>query len=301
METPPAAKGLHPLESFLMQASQRVVIMFTGSFDRSMATLPTAWTASVWSSTPRALHRAAISGMGKMVPVSLLAYMPNTPALVGAGQFALCLDDPALPEAAREFVAGLFAKLGRTYVLEEKFFDAFTGLAGSGPAYVLYFMDGRIISAKARSARTSGSDSRLELVSTAVDRPGKSSLAPARMAPHSVLRVGSPIPPRVTTSGRWCAWAFQLASSSSKRQAGAYGFLVRVRASVGPASQYRQSKLQMRPPSPSRPSESPRRPDATGPKTYLRWSVARSSLSRRILDRAARAWSRANDPNTKSG
>ena len=70
--------------------------------------------------------------------------MPNTPALVGAGQFALCLDDPALPEAAREFVAGLFAKLGRTYVLEEKFFDAFTGLAGSGPAYVLYFMEALI-------------------------------------------------------------------------------------------------------------------------------------------------------------
>jgi pyrroline-5-carboxylate reductase len=70
--------------------------------------------------------------------------MPNTPALVGAGVFALCLDDPALREAAREFVAGLFAKLGQTYVLEEKFFDAFTGLAGSGPAYVLYFMEALI-------------------------------------------------------------------------------------------------------------------------------------------------------------
>jgi pyrroline-5-carboxylate reductase len=70
--------------------------------------------------------------------------MPNTPALVGAGQFALCLDDPALPEAARDFVARLFAALGRTYVLEEKYFDAFTGLAGSGPAYVLYFMEALI-------------------------------------------------------------------------------------------------------------------------------------------------------------
>ncbi|MEA4856564.1 MAG: pyrroline-5-carboxylate reductase [Solidesulfovibrio sp.] len=70
--------------------------------------------------------------------------MPNTPALVGAGQFALCLDDPDLPAEAKAFVEELFAKLGRTYVLHEKFFDAFTGLAGSGPAYVLYFMEALI-------------------------------------------------------------------------------------------------------------------------------------------------------------
>lgn len=70
--------------------------------------------------------------------------MPNTPALVGAGQFALCLDDPALDESQKTFVRELFATLGRTYVLEEKYFDAFTGLAGSGPAYVLYFMEALI-------------------------------------------------------------------------------------------------------------------------------------------------------------
>ena len=70
--------------------------------------------------------------------------MPNTPALVGAGQFALCLDDPKLDAKDKAFVKGLFDKLGRTYVLEEKYFDAFTGLAGSGPAYVLYFMEALI-------------------------------------------------------------------------------------------------------------------------------------------------------------
>jgi len=70
--------------------------------------------------------------------------MPNTPALVGAGLFALCLDDPKLPADRREFVHDLFSRLGKTYVLEEKLFDAFTGLAGSGPAYVLYFMEALI-------------------------------------------------------------------------------------------------------------------------------------------------------------
>lgn len=70
--------------------------------------------------------------------------MPNTPALVGAGQFALCLDDASLSAGDKAFVGELFAKLGRTYVLEEKLFDAFTGLAGSGPAYVLYFLEALI-------------------------------------------------------------------------------------------------------------------------------------------------------------
>ncbi len=75
---------------------------------------------------------------------AVVRVMPNTPALVGAGQFALCLDDPALGEPQKAFVRDLFAGLGRTYVLAEKHFDAFTGLAGSGPAYVLYFMEALI-------------------------------------------------------------------------------------------------------------------------------------------------------------
>lgn len=79
---------------------------------------------------------------GNRCPV--VRVMPNTPALVGAGQYALCLEDPALDETGKAFVHGLFARLGRAYVLEERLFDAFTGLAGSGPAYVLYFMEALI-------------------------------------------------------------------------------------------------------------------------------------------------------------
>ncbi len=79
---------------------------------------------------------------GNRCPV--VRIMPNTPALVGAGQFALCLDDPALDAARKAFVSDVFARLGRTYVLEERLFDAFTGLAGSGPAYVMYFMEALI-------------------------------------------------------------------------------------------------------------------------------------------------------------
>ncbi len=49
----------------------------------SISTLPTACTASVWNSTPRSRQMAPISGIGWMVPISLLAYMIETRAVSG--------------------------------------------------------------------------------------------------------------------------------------------------------------------------------------------------------------------------
>ncbi len=70
--------------------------------------------------------------------------MPNTPAMVRSGVFALCLDDPSLKDRQKSFVQELFSPLGKAYVLPESQFDAFTGLIGSGPAYVFYFMEAMI-------------------------------------------------------------------------------------------------------------------------------------------------------------
>jgi pyrroline-5-carboxylate reductase len=67
--------------------------------------------------------------------------MPNTPALVGAGVFALCFDDPTLDDERRDFVRTMHKPLGQVHELPEKLFDAFTSVAGCGPAYVFYFMD----------------------------------------------------------------------------------------------------------------------------------------------------------------
>lgn len=70
--------------------------------------------------------------------------MPNTPVLVGAGVFALCFDDPALDAERRDFVLSVIKPLGQVHVLPERLFDAFTSIAGCGPAYVFYFMDALI-------------------------------------------------------------------------------------------------------------------------------------------------------------
>ncbi len=67
--------------------------------------------------------------------------MPNTPALVQEGVFALCFDDPMLKPQHKEYVLELFQSLGQVHELQEAYFDAFTAIVGSGPAYVLYFME----------------------------------------------------------------------------------------------------------------------------------------------------------------
>ncbi|WP_457570990.1 pyrroline-5-carboxylate reductase [Desulfovulcanus sp.] len=67
--------------------------------------------------------------------------MPNTPALVGKGVFALCFDHDLTQNIDQNFIISLFATLGQVHVLKEDYFDIFTALVGSGPAYVFYLLD----------------------------------------------------------------------------------------------------------------------------------------------------------------
>jgi pyrroline-5-carboxylate reductase len=61
--------------------------------------------------------------------------MPNTPALVGAGMTVICGGKQAREEHVATSVA-LFETLGRVLVLDERYFDAVTGLSASGPAFL---------------------------------------------------------------------------------------------------------------------------------------------------------------------
>ena len=82
-----------------------------------------------------ALHDA-VEGICPVVRV-----MPNTPALVGAGMFGLCLEDQNLTDAQKSLVHELFGTIGTTLELAEKSFTAFSALVGAGPAYVFQFMN----------------------------------------------------------------------------------------------------------------------------------------------------------------
>ncbi|MDH3744426.1 MAG: pyrroline-5-carboxylate reductase [Acidobacteriota bacterium] len=61
--------------------------------------------------------------------------MPNTPSLLGAGMTAVC-GGASSTEQHLEKADKIFACMGRTVVLDEKHFDAVTGLSASGPAFI---------------------------------------------------------------------------------------------------------------------------------------------------------------------
>ncbi|TQE06001.1 hypothetical protein C1H46_008425 [Malus baccata] len=61
--------------------------------------------------------------------------MPNTPSAVGAAASVLSLGGGAT-EQDGDLIAKVFGSIGKTWKADEKYFDAVTGLSGSGPAYI---------------------------------------------------------------------------------------------------------------------------------------------------------------------
>ena len=92
---------------------------------------PQLW-ISLLAGTPLARLQAEI-------PARWQRWMPNTPCRLGLGATAVCGDDPREP--LRDRHAALLAALGVHHALGEHQFDAFTAVAGSGPAYVFAFVE----------------------------------------------------------------------------------------------------------------------------------------------------------------
>jgi len=71
----------------------------------------------------------------------LVRAMPNTPALVGKGITGLYAA-PTVDAPGRELAGSLLEAAGeRIWVRDEAMLDAITGVSGSGPAYVFYFLE----------------------------------------------------------------------------------------------------------------------------------------------------------------
>lgn len=66
--------------------------------------------------------------------------MPNVNAGVNAGVTAICGGSCATAEHVI-LIRGIFDAVGKTYVLDEKHFSAFSAIAGAAPAYTYLYMD----------------------------------------------------------------------------------------------------------------------------------------------------------------
>ena len=72
--------------------------------------------------------------------IRLVRCMPNTPALVGAGFTAVCVNENVTKEE-QACALRLMGSLGETCVIPESRMDAFAAVAGCSPAYVFMFIE----------------------------------------------------------------------------------------------------------------------------------------------------------------
>ncbi|MDR1017307.1 MAG: pyrroline-5-carboxylate reductase [Lachnospiraceae bacterium] len=73
----------------------------------------------------------------------VLRVMPNTPALVFEGAFAL-VSDTDITEEEKTIAEELFSALGLITWVEERLIDAVCGLSGGGPAWVAMFIEAMV-------------------------------------------------------------------------------------------------------------------------------------------------------------
>ena len=79
--------------------------------------------------------------LGKKIQV--LRAMPNTSCKVKESATAMAFGRYT-GKAARDFAEEIFSSIGKVSIVDEDMLDAVTGLSGSGPAYVYYFMEAMI-------------------------------------------------------------------------------------------------------------------------------------------------------------
>lgn len=72
--------------------------------------------------------------------IRLVRCMPNTPAFVGEGCTAICLNDFATKEDENVALA-MMNSFGKASVVMEHLMDAVVGVSGSSPAYVFMFIE----------------------------------------------------------------------------------------------------------------------------------------------------------------
>jgi len=113
----------------------------------------------------------------------LVRAMPNTPALIGKG-ISGAYAAPGVDDAGRALAAEVLEAGGElVWVADERMLDAVTGVSGSGPAYVFYFLEA--LEEAARDLGFAQADARRLAYATVA---GAIALAQGSDAPPATLR-----------------------------------------------------------------------------------------------------------------
>lgn len=126
-----ARTGARPLDAAGVQRAERVLIAVKPQSFQGVA--PTiAREGGAFISLMAGVTCASMAA--QLRSTNIVRAMPNLGAAVGASATALAWLE-ATPEGDREFARRLFKAVGTINEIPESLFDAYTGLAGSGPAF----------------------------------------------------------------------------------------------------------------------------------------------------------------------
>ncbi|MFF2089964.1 pyrroline-5-carboxylate reductase [Paenibacillus sp. NPDC058174] len=78
---------------------------------------------------------------------AIVRTMPNTSSTIGLGATGISFSS-TVSEEQRQLAETIFQSVGITAVVEEPLQDSITGVSGSGPAYVYYFMEAMLAAAE---------------------------------------------------------------------------------------------------------------------------------------------------------
>lgn len=73
-------------------------------------------------------------------PMKIVRTMPNTPALVGEGMTAACVN-PYVTEDEKAYTLKILESFGKVEIVPEHLIDAVVAVSGSSPAYVFMFIE----------------------------------------------------------------------------------------------------------------------------------------------------------------
>ena len=123
--------GVAPLDDDGVHRAERVLIAVKPQSFEAVAPLIAQRTGSYVSLMAGVTTGTLAKRLGSRTVVRA---MPNLGAAVGASATALAWH-PEAAHADREFARRLFLAIGTVHEVAESLFDAYTGLAGSGPAF----------------------------------------------------------------------------------------------------------------------------------------------------------------------
>jgi pyrroline-5-carboxylate reductase len=137
-----------PQEWFAMARVPDAVVIAVKPFDIEaalapiLAGSPARLTESLWISIAAG---KSIGTFRRILPAGcrICRVMPNTPALIDEAMSVYTMSENATDDDAR-LAEKIFHACGKTIQVPEKFMNAVTGLSGTGPAYVFFFLESLI-------------------------------------------------------------------------------------------------------------------------------------------------------------